>query len=611
MSGQIQDGDFTVATQDGAKQITLPLQEDGDYFCQSIVRPMVALAAYYSPIMSARYSYANLLKYSDDFSQAAAWTLTHTTAATGNTDPEGATAASHLMEDNTTNAHNAAQALVISSGPVSCGVLAQAGERSFIRLRLHNATDGDLGATVFNLATGAVVSGAGSMKKLLNGWYWCKTSGTATVTNSSTFVDLSPDGVTFSYAGTTGSGVYLFHATAIASVPSVPWPAFLTTASTRTVTCPSVDPDDPIAFLVAESEPSQSDLQYGVARWSRKYSRISIGTTIGGSISVSKPTVTGVGYDYYRFAPAVVQSNTGELITSPNTYPGAVLLFGTTYGCNGYIPNQYDIYGPLAAITTLAGVVATGGTFTITYKANTTGNLNWNDSGATIATAVNALASIIADGITVSCTNNLAVAGLSAVAGSLGFTASAGTYAAVFSMNSAGLTPATASVSDVLFSGFTAQTICLRAALGATAHGFTNTGQAFGVFQTVSSVLGFAVIPPGNWSVADANTILIPRMGLINSGTTVQYAAPYKKLYGTGTSIIRATISKFYYMVNLSPGVTSLGTIPVPAYQGDTNTFLNLVFGNTGTINYQVGTLAPWDEPIYAESSTVINATDV
>jgi len=259
--------------QDGAKKLMFPWQDAGDFYSNQTRRQYSCLSPNFDPILETRTSYTNLLKQGSDFSQAD-WTKAAATATAASTDPEGTSTATKLVEDATNAAHNASQALVVGSGALSFGVILKAAERSYARLRINNGTDGNLAIAVFNLSAGSVMSGTGTIKRLAKGWFWCTVTGTATIANSTCYVDLTSDGSTFSYAGTAGSGVYCYLATAIASAPSVAWPAIATTAATRTISSPPVDADDPISFLVEESDPSESELMLGVAKWNRLYSRI-------------------------------------------------------------------------------------------------------------------------------------------------------------------------------------------------------------------------------------------------------------------------------------------------------------------------------------------------
>jgi hypothetical protein len=273
MSSAYSDGTWTSPVQDGAKKVSFPWQDAGDYYANTTRRNYSALAANYDPVLETRTSYTNHILQSDDCSNAA-WTKNATTATAASTDPEGTATASKVVEDGTTAAHNVRQTLTVPIGALSFGVMLKAAERTFARLRINNATDNDVATAVFNLSTGVVSAGTGTIKKLSKGWYWCYVSGTATAANSYIFIDLSANGTDWSYAGTAGSGVYAYHATALTSIPTVAWPAIAVTAATRTVSVPNVDADDPISFLVEEDEPGEGELMLGVAKWPRLYSRI-------------------------------------------------------------------------------------------------------------------------------------------------------------------------------------------------------------------------------------------------------------------------------------------------------------------------------------------------
>lgn len=349
---QFTDGTFTSAVQDGSKQVSLPLQSDGNYFATLVHRNYIA-APYtaFAPIIGQTTSYTALLKYSDDFSQSP-WTKAATTGtASAATDPEGGTTATKLAEDNTNAAHKATQAMTVASGALAFGVLAKASERNFIRLRINNATDNDLAIAVFNLSTGVVLSGTGTIKQLLNGWYWCSVTGTATIADSSCIVDLTSDGSTFSYTGTTGSGVYLWRASCYRSAAI--GPAIQTTSATRAVTSYPVDADDPLAFLIAESAPDVNALNIGVARWGRDYANVPAPCIQYSTISINKPAISALGTAINL-----------QLVTGGGTSSN----YGSVYT---YITHLWDtfnnkIYGPLA---TVSGVDS-GADFRVTWASH-------------------------------------------------------------------------------------------------------------------------------------------------------------------------------------------------------------------------------------------------
>lgn len=319
MSQSTDGGITTTAQQHGAKILSLPLQgSGGNDYATSIQRTYIATpASAYAPIMAQRTAYTAALKYSDDIAQSGSWTVTRTTATTGvTTDPEGTITGNKLAEDNSNNTHFITQAMTVAAGALAFGVFAKAAERSYVRLRLNNGTDNDLAIAVFNLTTGGVVSGTGTIKQLLNGWYWCYVTGTATVSNSSAIIDLSANGSSFSYTGTTGSGVYLWRATAY--LASAMGPAIATTSTTRAVTSPPVDVDDPQAFLVTEQECDASMLEIGVARWAREYANVPATVIVYGTLAITKPNPSALGTLIDNAVGGLTSGNYGPLYNYNN-----------------------------------------------------------------------------------------------------------------------------------------------------------------------------------------------------------------------------------------------------------------------------------------------------
>ena len=380
----IQDGDLTVAVQDGAKQVTLPLRTSLDFYATQIMRHYAQIAAYYTPTIGNRATYTQNLQWSDDLSRAALWSLHNATATFGQADPEGLTNASALLETTGNGSHDAEQGMTVAAGPLCFGVMLKASGRNYVRVRLKNSSDSNFAIAVFHLGTGTLFSGTGTITKLFGGWYWCAVSGTATVGNSTAIIDLTLDGSTFSYPGSGGVGVIAFRATCLTGIPQVAWPAVYSISATRAVTVPPVDADDPLAFQIAESDLDTSQLEYGLARFTRSYARVSVGTTIATSVQLSKPAISGV-------CPQMIGA---YLVVQPDTS----LL-------------QYDAYFAQTVISD-AGVpylYPTGGTYTLSFAGDTTTALNYNDSAGTVQTALNALSRISnRGGVTCSGTYNSA-----------------------------------------------------------------------------------------------------------------------------------------------------------------------------------------------------------
>lgn len=372
-----QDGDFTSPLEHGSKQTTLPLQADGDEYAVEVFRQYKALAKYYDPLRRTRNGWTQALLYADDLSNAV-WTKTNASAAVAAiNDPEGGLNAYKAAETGANGAHSLAQAATIAAGAVEYGALLKKAERSKVRLRLNNATDGDLASGEFDLNAGTASPATAQISRLFDGWFWCRVAGTATTANSSAIFDIG-DGSSFSYAGATGSGIYSFRQTAVQSA-ATPFPAILTTSATRTVTAPVVDRDDPLAFLVEELAPGTSGLEFGVAEWQRSYARVSTGTEVPSSIILAKPEPPISG----------TQGESG----------------GVYFEQPDETEDKWDIYKSvdISSDSGVASYYPTAGTYYLGFGGATSGAIAYSATAGAVQTALNAVAPVASRGnVTVS-----------------------------------------------------------------------------------------------------------------------------------------------------------------------------------------------------------------
>jgi hypothetical protein len=158
----------------------------------------------------------NLLTYSEQFDNAA-WTKTRS-SITANTivSPDGTLTGDKLIENTDTNTHLVAQAANLTAGTsYTATVYLKAAERT--RARLQNSAVANwatAGEAFFDLSTGTVVSGVGTITPVGNGWYRCSITGIFGGSNAAGGLNifLVSTGTTFSYTGDGYSGIYLWGA---------------------------------------------------------------------------------------------------------------------------------------------------------------------------------------------------------------------------------------------------------------------------------------------------------------------------------------------------------------------------------------------------------------
>lgn len=391
MSSRFYDGSYAAPTPNRPKRISFPLAHDLEYYAFNTDRNYLAAATAYDPQLMQRNTWTNLAIASDDLTNAA-WTLTGATAAANaTTDPEGGTAIASLAESSATSAHNAAQAITAAAGATSAGVFVSAAGRNYVRLRLHNATDGDFASAVFNLSGGTLVSGTGSIAVIPKKFFWITVTGTSTVANPTCYLELSSDGVTWSYSGTTGLGIYAARATVITG--GGVFPAIQTTSASRSVTVPLVDTDDPLSFLVSEAAPNESSLEIGIADWARTFSRVPSSTSVPTSIVISKPSV-----------PA---ANSLASLPIFRESPGVFFMQLDA------ITEQFDIYAAALVVADSGPVTVffpTGGTYNIAFTGGQTVTaISYAATSGLIQTYLNSLTSVSAfGGVTVTGSYNQA-----------------------------------------------------------------------------------------------------------------------------------------------------------------------------------------------------------
>lgn len=159
----------------------------------------------------------NLLTYSDDWSNAA-WTKQQVTiSANATLSPDGTANADKIAEDNTTAFHRAFQTINKAASAITYvyTVYVKAAERTTASVFIQDS--GVFAQTDINLVTGALsnIVGTVSATNAGNGWWRVSVSGTSGTTTTALCMVASNNGGSF--AGTTGSGIFVWGAQAEAA----------------------------------------------------------------------------------------------------------------------------------------------------------------------------------------------------------------------------------------------------------------------------------------------------------------------------------------------------------------------------------------------------------
>lgn len=156
----------------------------------------------------------NLVTYSEEFSYG--WGKTASSVIPNIiVAPNGTITASKLVEDTTAAVFHYTQRGAslggsVDSSPYVFSIFAKAGERN--RLRLFDNNQNASGDSTFNLSTGTVVQGTGTITSVGNGWYRCTIYPLKNFsTNPNVFV-LLDNGSTSSYTGNGTSGLFIWGA---------------------------------------------------------------------------------------------------------------------------------------------------------------------------------------------------------------------------------------------------------------------------------------------------------------------------------------------------------------------------------------------------------------
>jgi len=340
----------------------------------------------------------------------------------------------------------------------------------------------------------------------------------------------------------------------------------------------STDPADNTQYLLNESELT---VEGGLGRFSRTYCKVPTDQVDYSSIVINKPQFPPFNVAASQYFSFYGTSFIENALTTSNVY-------GTNVNCSA----TYNV---------------SGGTFTVTYNGSTTASLNYNDSNATIAAAINGLAGAISNAITVTVTNNIA----NTYYPQLNISRSTGTNSISSLTASFSLTPDQYvnkySGIDTFVGYFASRGNVI---VTSTSHGLTNT----------SSIILYSIFGASGTNVKTGITITnVNAFTFVQSNTFFLYDPnQYRTLlrtYTPGTDRVLTKQTDKFYLPTITPGITTAADIPVPDVAINDTQLLDLIAASaTGFQNYDAEPITGWpsdQSPVYRQRLIQINVDDL
>lgn len=577
-----------------------------------------SLVGPYIPTYTSATNFTNFSTFSEAFDNAA-WTKTSVTVtpnAVANP-KDGTVNACSMLEVAATTFHNCSKAIVYTSGqPTALSIFVKAVGRQWF---LFSANDGITNfSSYFDLTNGLTGTSSGCTPSIISvggGWWRCVLLFTPASAGGTIFVAGASANGTNSYLGDITKGYDVWGCQSETASSAGPYVATTTVAvtqsfsfsSSRAISSPdwwdstmaaitTGDVPDPFCYLVGEADP-RVDSTTGNYQFTRTYARIPKDQIIYSTIPLTEPSASSVGvsggtFNDYSTAPIGT--------TAPSL--GVAYQYAPVVNSANYLFGNNQIYKALIG-TSGFGVYPTGGTFTVTFGANTTAALAFNASAATIQTAINGLTSVGAAGITVAVTNNLPTTGILAV------TLSVGSTVLPFTISAASLTPAATSQGFSAIQSTISQLLCCSVRHTITAHGFASSGNLAATTSVGSSTTGsYLLTYASGWVVIDANTIAYS-YGL---GVNLQSFGQLFRAYTPGATRLRSKLTTSFFLPGVTPGITTGTDIPIPARALSDPAFLALAINSpTGFANYDATTLGQWIGSGYEQTVTQIDAATI
>lgn len=336
-------------------------------------------------------------------------------------------------------------------------------------------------------------------------------------------------------------------------------------------------------YLISESEPVFTTT--GLYQFVQVFANIPATQTTYSSRSISKPAVPN------------------EFATTPsiNDWPSSTTTATAVLNNTGWFLSDDRVFAPFftgSAVYQLP--TASAGTFTITFGANTTAALAYNAADATINTAINGLASVIAAGITVSVGNTLSTTG------GLSITLTVSSTASLFTMNPASLTVTQTKNAFTRYTTTTAQTISLGQTVTASTNTLDATKSLLLVYSANSAAYVGTVYPSGYWAKIDANNVSVTP--LVNNQNLTSYAANYLRTYTAGVTQIASVTMELFYLPGAAGQVATPAAIPItqPVVSDQDLIAAILAGGGTRTVAFD-GPMFWRESSMYTTRNTKVN----
>jgi hypothetical protein len=313
----------------------------------------------------------NLVTYSEEFSYG--WGKTASSVIPNIiVAPNGTITASKLVEDTTAAVYHYTQRGAplggsVDSSPYVFSIFAKAGERN--RLRLFDNNQNTSGDSTFNLSTGTVVQGTGTITSVGNGWYRCTIYPLKNYsTNSNVFV-LLDNGSTSSYTGNGTSGLFIWGAQIEAGTFPTSYVPSTTTFTSRASSATYFDSTGVLRTAPAnnarygyESPYKQVDFYSDASNNVAGNSQIAAGTvgTLRSQGLILEPAATNLVTYSYNLSTL----NTGYYLTTATASNFAVTT-ETTAPDNTYTASKFIFTGANDRVDQGYGTVPAAGWYTL------------------------------------------------------------------------------------------------------------------------------------------------------------------------------------------------------------------------------------------------------